>query len=635
LQAFHFPALRQPGSAKRLLRGLLAVGLCACTAALPALQVSPELLAVDRNPQLSLQRATQAVALLAAQADAAPAERMQAHLLAASAATALGSRALAARHIEASRRLAQQVADPFGMAMAEAIQAMGQADTDKLDECVASARSAILLGRTITDEMSQAYIRETAAWALSSGASHYAEAEPHFVYALSVYRRHGDLIRTAAAQAGMASIYDGLQDTPSSAAARRQAFALLDQVDAPYLKSWIGWAQGQDALNAHDPKAAQIHFRQSLDNALQLQDTASVAAARLGLGIAAVMLQDWQPAERYLAQSQPVLLERDYFGLWAMGQSARARAWVAMERPGFDELLDSASRRMAAAPDNFSKLRFLEYRAQTHVAAGHWSKAAATLQDMLDIERRLALRARKTQLVELGVRYEMGKKDEENLRLRLRDDLNQSTLREQSANQQLLGALLALALLTLGFGAYLLFNQVQKRRYYATLASIDVLTGAPNRRAILDHLAALAIQGEGALVAMLDIDHFKGVNDRFGHDVGDEVLKAFYRAAAQGQQQGERIGRIGGEEWLVVQAGAAPAAQLAEQLFQRIRAQLQLQAIPGLPENEAITFSMGVAQLSSLQSVTDVLASADRALYRAKNAGRDRYALAAAQALAA
>jgi PleD family two-component response regulator len=60
-----------------------------------------------------------------------------------------------------------------------------------------------------------------------------------------------------------------------------------------------------------------------------------------------------------------------------------------------------------------------------------------------------------------------------------------------------------------------------------------------------------------------------------------------------------------------------------------------LQAIPGLPENEAITFSMGVAQLSSLQSVTDVLASADRALYRAKNAGRDRYALAAAQALAA
>jgi len=232
--------------------------------------------------------------------------------------------------------------------------------------------------------------------------------------------------------------------------------------------------------------------------------------------------------------------------------------------------------------------------------------------------------------VELGVRYELGKKDEENLRLRLRDDLSQTKLREQSANQHLLLALLALALLTLGFGAYFLFNQIQKRRYYATLASIDVLTGAPNRRAILDHLSTLSIRGEDAVVAMLDIDHFKGVNDRFGHDVGDEVLKAFYCAASQGQQQGEQIGRIGGEEWLVVCAGPASAPQLAEQLFQRIRAQLKSQAIPGLPASEAITFSMGVASLSPMQSVTDVLASADRALYCAKHAGRDRYELAAA-----
>jgi len=159
----------------------------------------------------------------------------------------------------------------------------------------------------------------------------------------------------------------------------------------------------------------------------------------------------------------------------------------------------------------------------------------------------------------------------------------------------------------------------------------DELTGLPNRRAWIEELqrvqAAIRRNGQPAAVAILDIDHFKRVNDTFGHPGGDQALRALakiFRAALRGE---DFLARIGGEEFALVLRGADAAT--AEAIAERMRREVEKASIL-LPEGGHLhmTVSIGVAPLPSDGSLDGCLAASDRALYRAKNSGRNRVCLA-------
>lgn len=607
---------------------VLAAGLTLAFGA-QALQVSKDLLWVDQNPGRSLAVANERIAAMSKLAIVADDDLLDAHLLGAQAASSLGQRSQAEAHVAAILSITSKNQDPFAKAMVAAIQATRLYDLGQQEESLSSAREALRLSAGLTDDASKAYVRETAAWVLSMGASKHAEAEPHFTYALDVYQRLGNPLRTAAALAGMATIYNGLSDTKSAIKARTEAYALLSDIEAPYLKSWLSWALGQDAINDHNPEQARLRFGQSLSEAKKINDAVSVASANLGLGLAAVMRQDWTLAEAYLAMSQPVLLTKEYIPLWALGQSARARAWVGLGRPDFEPLLASARLKLEKSTDNLSKSQFLQHSAAAYLGAGQSAKAANTLIEVIEMERRLSKKVRETQLNELAVRFEVGRKDAENKALRLSNDLSEANLIAKSSSQRLLSLILALAVVSLAFAAYLLYNQVQKKKHFAALALQDFLTGAPNRRAALDVVQSMLDHYQPGLVMMIDLDFFKKVNDRFGHLAGDNVLKAFYRAAAQDSPHGETVGRLGGEEWVIVNRSLTDAALCAAEVFARVRKNLHDIAIEGLPATEKITFSMGVHRLEVGNTVEQALAAADLALYAAKNEGRDRFVVGA------
>jgi diguanylate cyclase (GGDEF)-like protein len=156
-------------------------------------------------------------------------------------------------------------------------------------------------------------------------------------------------------------------------------------------------------------------------------------------------------------------------------------------------------------------------------------------------------------------------------------------------------------------------------------AQTDPLTGLPNRRGMLDWHARHSSDVRLA-VTILDLDYFKAVNDRFGHDGGDAVLRHF-GAIASARLGGGLFGRLGGEEffWLV------PAREIDPVL-------LALDALradgPAIPTHEAnfavrVTFSAGTALSAPGENLTDVLRRADSALYAAKMRGRDRVVIAA------
>ncbi|KEF34567.1 hypothetical protein RDMS_06580 [Deinococcus sp. RL] len=156
----------------------------------------------------------------------------------------------------------------------------------------------------------------------------------------------------------------------------------------------------------------------------------------------------------------------------------------------------------------------------------------------------------------------------------------------------------------------------------ARFARTDGLTDLANRRQ-LD--AWLAETGGFAVwsVILFDIDRFKEVNDRHGHAAGDRVLQAVAGAARSALGPGERLGRWGGEEFLVVLPGRtqAQAAQLAGQLSAAVAGLV-------LPEIGPVTVSCGVAQAQPGEAAGEVLARADAAMYRAKAEGRARVRLA-------
>jgi len=161
------------------------------------------------------------------------------------------------------------------------------------------------------------------------------------------------------------------------------------------------------------------------------------------------------------------------------------------------------------------------------------------------------------------------------------------------------------------------------------LAETDVLTGLANRRRIVKQLAdgiAAAGEGGGTLsVALFDIDHFKSVNDRFGHAVGDRVLRRVAQAAAGALRGSDMIGRYGGEEFVLVLADASP--DIAMRIAERVRAAVE--ASVGEADEPGVTVSLGVAAFIPGLSVDAILDRADRALYAAKRDGRNRLMLAA------
>jgi diguanylate cyclase (GGDEF)-like protein len=156
-------------------------------------------------------------------------------------------------------------------------------------------------------------------------------------------------------------------------------------------------------------------------------------------------------------------------------------------------------------------------------------------------------------------------------------------------------------------------------------SATDVLTGLPNRRAIEGTLKRMVAQssrtGTPLAALMCDLDHFKHVNDQFGHGSGDDILAAVGAVFSDSLRAADFAGRYGGEEFLILLP--ATGAEGAREIADKIRTAVADIRVPTVPQR--ITLSVGIAVLPDHANDAGSLErAADRALYAAKNAGRDR-----------
>jgi diguanylate cyclase (GGDEF)-like protein len=162
----------------------------------------------------------------------------------------------------------------------------------------------------------------------------------------------------------------------------------------------------------------------------------------------------------------------------------------------------------------------------------------------------------------------------------------------------------------------------EAREQLSRLASTDDLTGLVNRRAFfvrLEHGIDLArLHGRPLSLAVVDLDHFKLVNDTYGHPMGDRVLARFADRLMAERRDGDIIARVGGEEFAWIMADAdGPAAELCAE---RARRAISETPFPGVG---SLTTSIGVGVLRDADNVQQLYRQADRALYRAKSGGRN------------
>jgi diguanylate cyclase (GGDEF)-like protein len=263
-------------------------------------------------------------------------------------------------------------------------------------------------------------------------------------------------------------------------------------------------------------------------------------------------------------------------------------------------------------------------RAKAHAARGNFSAAYADLDNYS--KRYVAANEirRIRQIAGMRARFETDREIERNSALRHELEISQQ---RQTQLQRRTWFAVAASLLVIALLTAMLIGARRHRRQLSDLAAMDVLTSLPNRRRTAE-LASLAIAeaestSQPLTLALIDLDHFKSINDQHGHAVGDQVLRDFSRLSREMLRETDTFGRWGGEEFLLLMPGTT--LDLALAIVERLRSRATEIAVPGAKQGLNISLSAGLASTGpSPTTIDELLALADAALYRAKHEGRNR-----------
>lgn len=262
--------------------------------------------------------------------------------------------------------------------------------------------------------------------------------------------------------------------------------------------------------------------------------------------------------------------------------------------------------------------------AASYAESGDWRAAYERLVEFKNTSDSLLLRQLDQRFATLKVEFDTASKDQENALLTREKAVAERALAQERTVGRLQAAVIALAsVLTLILAALLLRHR-RTSRHMEALAHTDELTGLPNRRDILNRLGNLlrASEPQACAVLIADLDHFKPINDQFGHLIGDEILRAVALALNATVRAPACVGRIGGEEFLIL----LPDTALSDAILVAERLREQIQAIDATRwfADRRITASFGLTTAVAGDSVSTMLRRADEALYEAKDAGRNR-----------
>lgn len=435
--------------------------------------------------------------------------------------------------------------------------------------------------------------------------------------------------------------------------------SLAIESDAHYrMAIFLGWAQGADAeiaelerglamLAGHKARyqntvllyglvraeiesgqweKAEPHAQEMLAISRSLKDIAGVSLALSYMAQIRFKQGQFEAAAKWASEAIQAAAAPQFLHRQPLARATLVRALTRLRSPRLAGEL-TALRAGPAPSQRNHQLLVAQALAEGESALGHSAQAYTDLSRYVDLRNEIETTSRATQARTLLAFHAAQAREAENRQLKHQAQLAQSELASRGERQRLLWvAVVALGLLLMGALGYG-WRVLQSKRQLADLALRDELTGQPNRRAIVSYaqqqLALAKRLNLPFALAMIDLDFFKRVNDTYGHGGGDEVLKAFAASVSGALRGQDKLGRFGGEEWLLV----LPGTRVHElpKVFERMRDAYERRAIVGLPKPHGLSFSMGAAVMSQpAQTVFTLIEAADQAVYAAKEGGRNQ-----------
>lgn len=406
-----------------------------------------------------------------------------------------------------------------------------------------------------------------------------------------------------------------------------RALQVLGSRPARFKRAWLlddlGWA----LVNGGQPEAAFVPFAHVLALSTSIGDVSFMMRGHEGLAEVLLYRRDAVGALRHARAA--LQLAAGHGGLRfreVTAQTQVVESLAQLQRPELASEIDKLHAIAGRDPSPRTAALIARSAARGYRALGQHVLAYAELERHLALTQTEARDARERDALRLQARYEAGRREAENRELRHAAEVARLELEARAGRQRALWALVVALGAVLAGGGWFFARALRRRMRLADLAMRDELTGLPNRRAVLAFAREqfnLARRLDLPIsLAVIDLDHFKAVNDRHGHAAGDRVLEAFAAAAAQVVRGQDRIGRWGGEEWLLVMPGTHVDELPA--MFARLRHALAERRVPELPHPHGVTFSMGAAERhAGVDTVDALIAEADRHLYHAKAQGRD------------
>jgi diguanylate cyclase (GGDEF)-like protein len=513
----------------------------------------------------------------------------------------------------------------FGLCEANYIDGSGQTS-----QSAASVATALALARKHGDPrlLAQALIHRGS---LRSLLGEQAAALTDFLEAQRVYKAAGLHKEAEAGLGDIAAAYRRMGDHDKALEYLRQGVAFAERQGDPGLLSvaLLQTAFLHEDLGRHDEALAVQ--RRAIQVAAEHGLEYDVAAAHLAMASSLVKKGDFSGAETALATAR-IGFER----LGDKSNEAMLQLLEGMVLAGRgDDVLalenyDRATREFDADPNLRYQVDLYAARALSHEALGDYRAAMDDLKLERTGRRKLNDDARTQQSLLLQYQFDTARRDVENAQLQAEQRSQQQRLKVvERANRWQVAALISSSLLLLLLSV-LFLRQLRSMRRINRLALTDALTGVANRRHI-EVAAEQAVEqsrasGQPLAVLTFDLDWFKRINDGHGHASGDQVLVRVARACEAVLRQNDLLGRVGGEEFVVLLPNTPPEAALL--VAERLRDSVHRLDLSDIAEDLGVTISLGLAMLRPQDDgLHDVIDRADAALYRAKDAGRNRVAI--------
>jgi diguanylate cyclase (GGDEF)-like protein len=441
---------------------------------------------------------------------------------------------------------------------------------------------------------------------------------------LTIFQQNNDKTNISNSFNTLALIYTSLNDFEKSIEFYKESLNVYSE--ALYDDSTIYYNMGATYLELDNYTMALEYYNKAIDAATQVKDKYTVNFAKNGIADTYLNQDKYDDAiQLYLVTIKDFQKDDDIQMLLNVNLSLAQSYNGKGEFTAAINYLSKAKQYSQSLDSTLSNINVLRVEEQLFKSQSKWQDAYNSLELLTTSENELNQSNKENLIQELRVKYNAQFNQEKMKILQSNNKLKDDFIQQQQIKNNYLSIIIGLTAFLLLATLYAYGAQKKQRKHLIKLSTTDTLTKSYNRRFIVDYLKSLHLKQNNKVVAhsviMVDLDYFKNINDTFGHETGNKVLIYFTEVVNQHAARHGKIGRLGGEEWLIILENFD--ASKVMQLLTVIRKDYRNNIPKNIPKDCELNFSCGVLLHAHLyQDYDQILKDVDKALYSAKHDGR-------------